>query len=241
MKKIVLFLSVLISIIINSCAPVYVPTTHAAPMLENKGEVHTSIYTGTNGFNGQFAYAPTENIGVQINGLYLNDKEEHNDNEHDRKTVYGEVAFGRYGKLNNFFRVESYLGAGHGWSKAWKGFNLFSDADEGYYVKGYFNKYFATTSFAFTTAILDVGLGAKLSYVDFYKLVNERTNDNFGTSRTIYFAEPSIFTRLGHGLIKYEMMLGFSIPVDKKPNFDYDPFYISMGIHLNWGAVKEKK
>ncbi|MCK5075263.1 MAG: hypothetical protein KAR38_02755, partial [Calditrichia bacterium] len=169
MKKLFLLLVIALLISIYSCAPVYVPSTHAAPMLENKGEVHTSIYTGTNGFNGQFAFAATENIGVQINGLYLNDKEEHNNYEHDRKTVYGEMAFGRYGKLNNFFRVESYLGAGHGWSKAWDGWNIFSDADDGYYVKGYFNKFFATTSFAFTTPVMDTGLGIKLSYVDFYK------------------------------------------------------------------------
>ena len=239
MKKILFLTCSLLFVLLNACAPVYVPATHASPMLEKQGEVHTSLYTGTNGFNGQFAYAPTDKFGVMFNGMYLTDKEEgDNDREYENKIVYGEIAFGRYSRLNNFFRLESYLGVGHGWSRAWDGFNLFTEDDEDY-VKGYFNKYFATTNLAFATTMLDAGFGARLAYVDFYSLVDERDN-KLGSSRNAFFAEPMVFTRLGHGLIKYEMMVGLTLPVNKKPRFDYDPMYISIGVHLNWGAVKEE-
>jgi len=222
-----------------SCAPVYVPSTHSAPMLEKKDDVHTSIYTGTNGINAQFAYAATEDIGVQVNGLYLKEEEEEDDKNRVRKSMYGEIAFGKYGKLNNYFRVESYLGAGHGWSRAWNGFSFLNYNDETY-VKGHFNKYFAFSNIAFTTSAIDAGIGMKLSYVDFYKLVNEEMDVDFGGTRAAYFAEPVVFTRIGFGLIKYEIMMGMTQPIGKKPKFGYDPLFISVGIHLNWGAGKNK-
>ena len=100
MKTKLLFLLLLILLFAWSCAPVYVPSTHAAPMLEKKDDVHVSAYTGTNGINAQLAYAPTDDIGVQVNALYLTDDEEENGENRERKTLYGEVAFGKYEKIS---------------------------------------------------------------------------------------------------------------------------------------------
>jgi len=70
-QKLLIYILVFIILIINGCAPAYVPNVINTPLLSNKGEIQTSIHTGIAGFDPQFAYAITDHIGFMSICIYV--------------------------------------------------------------------------------------------------------------------------------------------------------------------------
>ena len=59
-------------VIMDACAPVYVPNVVNVPMFNNQHETHASFHGALSGTNAQIAYAVTNNIGVMVNACYEN-------------------------------------------------------------------------------------------------------------------------------------------------------------------------
>ncbi|HRC89903.1 MAG TPA: hypothetical protein PK910_07795, partial [Bacteroidales bacterium] len=81
-RQLSFLLCAFVALIINSCAPAYVPNVLNAPMLTNKNEVQAAVYIGTSGFDPQIAWAPTNHIGVMANASFMNSTSDSTENYH---------------------------------------------------------------------------------------------------------------------------------------------------------------
>ena len=97
---------------ICGCATVYVPNVVNTPLLSNKGELQVSANLGTSGFDPQFAYAITDNIGLMLNGSFANRTSDSTSDFHKHSFV--ETGVGYYTSVGENGRFETFGGLGFG-------------------------------------------------------------------------------------------------------------------------------
>ncbi len=193
-KAVLLALSLII--LLPSCMPpAYIPNVVNTPLLSDKDEFQASLHYSTSGYDAQFAYAVTENIGVMLNGNMENWKSDTSDEYH--KHFFGETGAGYYSKLGKKGRTEVFGGIGLG------------SVD----IKDY--RYaFPTTKSTYTRVFLQPAIGFSTKVVDFsfatrFSLVNM---DKTISNNSIVFFEPAITAKVGYNAIKSVFQLSFSIP-----------------------------
>lgn len=209
-------------IMLHSCAPVYVPNVVNAPMLTNKGEVQVALHAGTSGFDPQFAYAITNNIGIMVNGSFQNTTSDSTNNYH--KHGFGEVGLGYLKAIGQRGKFETFVGYGKGTIQALYENNLWtsrSDVDMG--------RFFIQPTIGMTSKVFDLGISTRLSFVN----ITDGTN-----SASRVFAEPALTAKIGWDHLKIVGQLGISAPLNEDSNsIDYQPLLFSLGIMGNFGKV----
>jgi len=214
-----LFVSLIL--LLNSCAPAYVPNVLNAPMLTNKKEVQVALHAGTSGFDPQVAYAITNHLGVMANASFMDQTSDSTDSYH--KHGFIEFGAGYYTNFARRFKFETFAGAGFGKIEAeydngqW---TSFSQVD----VK----RYFIQPTLGITSKVIDFGISARVALV----------NMNQGAeSITGLMLEPAATLKLGWDHLKAVAQVGVSAPFNKDINFNYQPFLISLGLQGNFGKV----
>ncbi len=217
----VLFLGTLLS----GCTPSYVPSRVSTPMLKNKGQIHASIGQGTSGFTPQVAYAVGDNIGVMLNGSFLNrsvDKEISDSVVTDvSKHNYVELGLGYFTKLGTRGLFDIYGGVSRG--------NMhYTDTDEGLFSEEWSTE---TLDIVNSRFFLQPSIGLTSKNFDF-NLANRITLNHFGASanrRSNVYIEPTVTMKYGIEKVKFLSQVGISKAIRES---DYFPVIFNVGAQL---------
>ncbi len=212
-----ILLSVIIIVLVFSgCAPLYVPNTVNAPLLSNKGEMQAAIHLGTAGFDPQLAYAITDNIGVMLNGSFENSKSDSTDDYHKHNFV--ELGAGYYTKFNENGCFEVYGGYGYGNMQTLVEKTIFNSKLD---VQS--SRIFIQPAVGLSTNFVDISLASR------FVILSAKQNE---IRITRSYLEPTLTFKAGPKHIKGVFQVGYSYPLNSIENIDYQPFMLSLGLHL---------
>lgn len=206
----------IIMLVFSSCAPAYIPNVVNTPMLSNKGETQIAVYTSTSGFDPQAAYGVTDNLAVMVNGSFANRTDS---NYHKHSFV--ELGGGYYEKLGDLGRVEFFGGFGFGNIKADYENNLWSS-----FTAVDNTRLFLQPGIGITSEFIDLSFASRAVYVRL--MGGNKTGDGF-------FIEPVLTGKLGYRYVKGVMQLGFSVPLGRELEFEYQPILFSLGLQVDIG------
>jgi hypothetical protein len=211
---------IILIMILNSCAPAYIPNVVNAPMLQKKGDIQLNLNTGISGFDPQTSYAISNNIGIMLNGSFS--KWNSNSTENFRRHNFVEIGGGYFKGFGDIGIFETYTGAGFGNISANYENELWSDN-----IKLNNMRLFVQSGIGISTNIIDACFSPRFTYVKLYQ------NSN---SEYSFFIEPVISIKLGYKYIKAVLQAGLALPIQKETGFNYQPLIVSVGIQskLNW-------
>ena len=231
MKKSILPLILLLSmVLLSSCAPVYIPNAVNVPLNSNRGELQIGGHAGSNGFDLQTSYAITKEIAVMLNGSTMN-RTDDSTNSSYHKHSFGEAAIGYYNSFDQAGRFEVFAGYGLGSSSALTTYELFSPLEVT--TKGKYGRIFIQPSIGTSTKFFDGALSLRSCYVHFYDI--EGNGITLTENQNGLFIEPTLTARIGYKNVKLSTQLGVSLPVQRDQWLDYEPFMVSVGLHVNFG------
>ena len=224
-KHIFILFFTLSLLIINSCAPAYIPNVVNAPMLTNKGELQASVHFGASGFNPQFAYAITDHLGMMVNASFIDvtsDSSSTSDFYH--KHTFFEFGPGYYTNFGSRFKFGTYGGVGFGKINAEYDNDLWTSRSD---VKC--TRLFLQPTIGMTSKVFDLGLSTRFVVVSF----NQDSEKNTG----IMF-EPAVTAKLGWDHIKAVGQIGLSYPLNPDNiHFVYQVGLVSLGLQANFGKM----
>lgn len=221
-RKSYLFYSVPL-LFITGCAPLYTPNVIHAPLFSQKNDADIQLGTGTCGYDAQVAYAPTNYLGVMVNGSFK-DKET-TDTNYYHKHNFIEAGVGYYGKIGDAGRYECYAGYGNAQAESFV---------DGFYglVKGRYNRFFIQPSIGAKTDIFDGAFSLRIVYINMYDVSK---NVGYTPSQlSAYYYEPVLTGRIGYKFVKFFIQGGLSIPFQTQLKYTDSPFIINWGFHFNF-------
>jgi hypothetical protein len=226
MKRIQLFFPfyAIVLLLLNSCAPSYIPNVINAPMLTNKGEFQASMHFGASGFNPQFTYAITNHLGIMANASFMDATTDSTSNSYHKHSFY-EFGPGYYTNFGSRFKFGLYGGYGFGTINAVYENSLWTSRSD---VKC--SRLFLQPTIGITSSIFDLGLSSRFVVVSFNQ---EGLNPDTGV-----MFEPAITAKLGYEHIKAVGQIGLSLPINSDNiHFNYQFGLVSLGIQANFGKI----
>lgn len=225
MKNIWFLLIALAFIFCQACAPVYIPTNSNVPLFTEKGEIQLAAYQGSNGMNVQAAVSVIDHVAVMGNFGFR--AYENEDSHKNNKQKFGEFGIGYYDTFGSSGRYEFYGGYGKGESSA---YNFFHNNDD-IRIEAKFDRWFLQGNIGLGNKIVEGAISYRLSYVNFYRIKEiGLIDDVFHDPMEELMMEPAFTIKVGGERIKFISQFGFSFPYDNYVKFDYQPFYMSVGI-----------
>jgi len=215
-SNIALCMAAILLMVVIACAPAYVPNVVSTPMLGQQGEVVASFNTGISGFDPQFAYAITDEIGVIANGSFRDYTSDSTSNYH--KHLFAELGAGYFTRLGEAGRFELYGGGGGGLLQAEFDNQIFVSFADVRYYRG-----FIQPSIGLVTNVAELSFSSRFVFL---------TLQQDGVRRACPFIEPAITAKLGYKYVKGTMQLGFSLPMNESLDFYYQPFLFSLGLQI---------
>lgn len=216
-------------ILFSGCVSLYVPNTINAPLLRETGETRIDLNFSAGGTNLHFAHAIMDNLGILVNGQYLN-REESNKNSYVKEFL-GEFGLGYFPKTNGNAVVEMFAGAGFGHSESLSKNILNNDLE--YYAKGSFTRLFVQADFGGRFAVFEGGIAMRLVYLDFDRITTEGLSFTPLKKATLW--EPQLFLRLGGSVLKFELMAGYSFNLSEETILlQYEPFIVGIGVGVRF-------
>ena len=218
-----------LTVIAAGCAPVYVPSARHTHQLNEKGEASFSGHSGTNGADFQLAYAVTDHIGVLGAASFARDDEREDQDFH--KHTYGEIGVQYHDNIGGIGRFEFLSGFGRGSASSVDTYT-FDDSPSEIRATGKYGKFFVQPNIGLETDIVDAGLAFRFGHVIFTEF--ETSNATYNENESATFFEPGLFVRRGWQTVKLEGQIGYSVPMqdENQVAFDYEPFFLSLGIQL---------
>lgn len=220
--------------VLPACAPVYVPNTVHAPMLEERGDIQVGGYAGTSGIDLQAAAALTDHVGAFADFSFGNQEGDADDPANDddfHRHRFGEVGIGYFTELGRVGHFEVYGGYGLGQAEA---------ADEYQFISpglvtatGRYTRFFVQPAVGVDVGPLRVNGAARLVRVNFYEF--ETSSLTVSEDQTAFFVEPAVGLSLGTGTVRFGTQVGMSrvLPdADDNVAFDYQPLWFSIGMQL---------
>jgi len=223
--------SVVFLMILNSCAPAYVPNVVSAPSLKNKGDLVLGGYYGSSGFDMQAAYAFSDHWGALVNGSF--DKQTTNTSDsHEHAFVEGGVGY--FFSDNNWFNWSIYAGYGGGNYQSYFSNDLVTQ-----YNMVNTNRIFIQPSFGLFSRYLEGEMGMRLSLlgVNGYRDNPHNVPERF--QEFIPLFEPALTIKFGAQHLKFIFQGGMSFDLKKTDFFLYYPMIISMGIQWRFNTNKK--
>jgi hypothetical protein len=203
-------------------------------MFTGKGEVQVNFQVG-NGFNGQGAWAISENFGVIGNYSYLKRSSDPDDPQDYRKHTIGEAGLGYFKNTESmFFEIFAGYGEGHGYSKDVFYFSGSSNT----FASGNYKRYFFQPAFGMNKKTMFVSFVPRISVVDFTEFSQGGVRFLVEEDPTVFF-EPAVIGRVNFdNNFYFTFQGGFSVPVLSEPFFEYRLTQMSMGLGLRFGGKK---
>ncbi len=217
-------LSAAIVILLNSCAPAYVPNVINTPLFSNKGEIQVSVHSGTSGVDPQFAYALMDNVGLMINGSFANRTSDTTDNYHKHKFI--EIGPGYYDKIGTNGRYEVYGGVGYGELQANYENGLWPARTNVTCIR-----FFLQPAIGVTTDVFDGSFATRLVLLD----LRQESERNTG-----FFLEPVFTCKVGYRYVKGVFQFGLSFPFNSNTvDFTHQPLVFSVGLQADLCKIYE--
>jgi hypothetical protein len=229
MKKSILisFVAGIFLIYLNSCAPLYIPNVVNAPMLSEKNDLNAAINFGLSGTDVQTAYAITDNIGIMVNGSFMNETSDTiNDNYH--KHIFVEAGAGYYKTFGKFIQFETYGGYGIGRINSYQTSGEFSS-----FADTYVNRFFVQPAIGFKSNYFELAFAPR-TICAFVSQEN--------VSKTGLFIEPTLLLKAGSPMVKVVAQFGLSYMLNDYSNsFNYEPFLFSFGLQFSLRSRESDK
>ncbi|RPD41297.1 hypothetical protein [Chitinophaga barathri] len=245
MKKLIrTIIPVLVILCLVSCSrDIYVPNQVNAPLLKEKNEFKANLSLS----NWQAAYAITDNIGIMVNGQYVNraiffDSDGDNNDDDlfvDRNTrggiIEGGIGFFKPVDTKKRAVFDVYAGYGNGSFKTLDG-NYTSAPDgtprDGYTLRTQFNKFFVQPAFGLSHKVVEASFATRFSLVKFYGQSmganvfendeNRRMNFQRLSDKLTPFFEPAFTVKVGYRYVKWFGQLMFSVPMNDETYSGYE-------------------
>ena len=194
---------------LSSCTHYYyAPNSHNVPLFQKQNEARISVATSRGDeFEGteiQSAYSITKNVGLMLNGFYVNPQ----DGSEWGKGNLVEFGVGYFKPMGKYFVFETYGGFGKG--KAINQYGLGKSTAK-------FSRYFVQPSIGFTTPWFDIAASSRFCWLDFYKIEYDKINlndivdlDYIKDHNSSFLFEPALTVRGGWKYIKFQMQLVLS-------------------------------
>lgn len=225
MKNLIYFL--LIIFVTVSCAPAYTPNTVNVPLFSSQNEVQFAITTGTSGIDAQTGYAPTDHIGVILNGSYANRSDSNNYHRHN----FIECGGGYYTKMGSNGRLELLGGYGMGNVDA-----HFKGVIYDYYTKTTLKRIFIQPSIGNVSDFFEIAFAPRLVFVHVKSPL-----DTLNKYPTDPFLEPTITLKVGWKYIKFVTQFGLSLPLVSYTYYINEPILFSIGFIGKIPSVNKSK
>lgn len=244
MKKPLLLLTALATLILSSCTHYYyVPSTKNVPLLKKKGDLNftgvASSASYSNAYELQGAYAVTDNFGIM--GTYMlaegGMKEEHNWG----KGNYMDFGVGYFKPFGKYRVVEIYSGVGTCVQSHL--YNYYSNNYPNYFDKASsklsFNKLFIQPSFGFKGRIAELAYTTGLSYLTFNNISHNispseleyKEVQSIMSNRRALLVESALTFRIGWKFVKFQIQAQ-GVRQLQKPKLQLDEGLISVGLNF---------
>lgn len=220
------FIVIAILVAASSCRPAYVPIRENVPLLAEKYDA-SGAASFSDVLNLQFAFSPTNHIGVLFNGSRAN-----------RFSTTLEGGLGLYHKINESNVIEAYAGFG-------KGKLRITEPNENSVqirVAGWNRHYFFQVNDGGKVGKrLEGILSGRLTLVDMYKYEKSEKgedDDQFnlvdsGKRKLTYYFEPAVTSKLTITKnVKLALQLGASLPLKNHKGYSNEKIFGSIGIEL---------
>lgn len=226
MKNTLIILSIAAVAMIQSCAPIYIPSNHNVPLFTEKGEIQLGAAHGTNGTNLQAAVSVIDHLAVMGNFAFA--VRETSDSSDYRKHSFYDLGLGYYNTFGGKGRYEVYGGYGRGVGEAYDNYTFISP--QSVTARGKYDRLFLQGNLGLGNEVFEGAISYRVSYLSFYEFeqVSTSTPVNFSTEEIMM--EPAITLKVGGPNFKFLAQFGFSFPYDSHVDFDYQPFNMSFGI-----------
>ena len=222
----------------SGCGPkYYVPNTHNAPLLRQKGEAALSFAAGEWRAEFQGAHAATHHTALMLNGSFFHPED---DEEGDGgKGQLVEVGLGYYRMLPRKIAFETYglLGIGHVENHFPS--TLADHPSTTGEIESTLWRYGIQPALGFRSRYLDAAVSARITGLHYGNLSGNlvfagedqvaylrRKSDNL-------LVEPALTLRMGYDFLKLQMQLGHSFNVNN-PAFRQDKGHFTVGIGITW-------
>jgi hypothetical protein len=209
----------------HSCAPAYIPNMVNSPLFSNKGECNASISAGFSGFDPQLSYALTNNVGLILNGSFMNSSSNDGSNDFMKWSIF-DAGLGYYHSVEENGRVEVY--GGYGFGKVNGQYDLFETT---YKTNSIFNKIFVQPDIGIAHKIYDGSFAIRFSFINMHLSDPSYSGNNI-------FIEPVLTHKIGYKNLRIILQIGFSLPIMTTKTLQYggwQPFIYSIGLQLNLG------
>jgi hypothetical protein len=230
---------VTLSIIIQSCVPVYVANNVNTPQFKEAGEIQIGGYYGTNGIEFQLAGSLTDYIALIGNGSFASRGGE---GEDLHKHNFIEGGLGWFTTIGESGCFDLFGGYGAGDAESQTVFE--SSFDSNHYLKahGDFSRIFFQSSIGVSHKGADrkpdfaYGIAVRYSIVEFTNFIGSNENAMAVQNN---FIEPVLFTSLGkkHVHVKFQWGLVTAVKHRSELPFDYEPMWLSIGLNLQFGGT----
>ena len=258
MKKLLLSMTVLVTLCAACTPPMYIPNTTNTPSLRKQGDIEASLSIGTNGSDLQFGYAITDEWGVMLNGSQ--GKSEDSDQSDHLTHYFGEVGIGR-----NFYldgkdadistrpMFNAFAGAGFGHTEGEVTFSNLFNADLVYsnQLRGDFVRGFIQPSIGVTSKYVDFFFTPRTSFVYITSLWTSMEADwqqSYVSDQDYLeylglmakkpynvFIEPTLTLKAGLPYVKAMLQLGgsFATIPNVETTFRQRPIIFILGIQMD--------
>lgn len=226
-SKIFIGLFLFAALVLNSCAPVYVPTKNNVPLLSGKGEFQAYAGAGV-GLNVQTAYALTDNIGVAANYLYIESNNDKKDTGFEHQA--GEIAIGYYKNIQSNLTFEVYAGLGLGKGNAVQAPDIFSSTIS---ASGEYQKYFIQPAVGTNEKWFKWNVSLKCSVIDFTSIsVKESGEPELTNVSPKFFITPALTTAYDfwNGRFSASLQVGANTHVGSRTGYHYFGLVSSVGL-----------
>ncbi len=243
-----------LSLLLMGCTPLlYIPNKINAPLMAEKNDFRVNLGINQTGgpasFEGQGAYALSDNVGIMVNYSGLSKAEEGNNGQHYHHLLEGGIGvFEDYGKEldhGKLFRAELFLGAGKGWARdvvIYDPFVLFGSPPppETNFYKGRYQRYFIQPAVGLAGNVVGGSFSLRCSWVSFQQFLHEVNGAqnviNYNGGLAFATIEPAFTVRVGYKGIKFFTQIGNLFPLGSD-NSDFNEVTNFENIFLGYARI----
>jgi len=215
-------------LLIQACAPAYVPNVVSSPGLHNKGDLALSAHYGNAGFDLQGAYGIFNHIGLMVNGSY---NKRTLDTADSHKHGFLEAGLGYFAIEGQHLNWSIFAGFGGGNYQSYFQNNMITTYN---FVN--INRFFIQPSAGFYSKYFEGDLAFRLAFLSI-----NGYRDNFDNNPEKYkgfypMLEPAITLKFGPERFKFFFQGGLSINLQNSEYFAHYPFIMSLGIQFRFNT-----
>jgi hypothetical protein len=226
------------AIFLNSCAPLYFPTTINTHQLKKKNDLLLSGHTGVNTFDGIATYAATGSLAVTASYSHSNQTPAENSFQY-HKHDFADGGLGWYTSLGESGVYIVFGGYGRGSAEAGDNFSLL---DTNIVVlTGTYDRLFVQQGFGFRSNSFEAIVSTRLSKVRFtdHRSIKGIYTPPAEQKLSGWFFEPGVTAKLGPPSLKIVLQAGISVRMTDNLMFDYQPLMMSIGAEIAFRSGNE--